>query len=139
MTPFTTRRRFIEITPFAGMALLAACSPKTEPAPPAPPASPANIAPPPPAPTPAPASAPTASATPAPMVNEKDAQAMALGYVDDASRADIVKFKNFVANSTCNNCALYQGKAGEASGPCPIFASKQVAAKGWCSSWVKKA
>jgi hypothetical protein len=73
------------------------------------------------------------------MVSEKDAQAMALGYVEDTSRADKVKFKNYIAASSCSGCALYQGKAGEASGPCPIFAGKQVVAKGWCTSWVKKA
>lgn len=73
------------------------------------------------------------------MVGEKDAQAIALGYVKDASRVDKAKFKNYIAASTCSSCALYQGKAGEASGACPIFAGKQVVAKGWCSSWVKKA
>ena len=39
----------------------------------------------------------------------------------------------------CANCALYQGKAGDAAGACPLFAGKQVSAKGWCSAWAKKA
>jgi hypothetical protein len=39
----------------------------------------------------------------------------------------------------CANCALFQGKAGDAWGGCPIFAGRQVAAKGWCSAWAKKA
>jgi hypothetical protein len=74
-----------------------------------------------------------------PMVDPKDPQAVALGYVADASKADKAKFKNFAAGQECTTCQLYQGKAGAASGPCPLFAGKQVAAKGWCSAWAKKA
>ncbi|HUH40436.1 MAG TPA: high-potential iron-sulfur protein, partial [Castellaniella sp.] len=36
------------------------------------------------------------------------------------------------------NCQLFQGKAGEDWGPCPIFGGKQVSAKGWCSAYTKK-
>lgn len=73
------------------------------------------------------------------MLAETDAQAKALGYVADATKADKVKFPKFAAGQTCANCALYQGKAGAAAGPCPLFAGKQVAAKGWCSAYAKKA
>lgn len=135
MTLSTSRRRFIEITPFVGIALLAACSPKSEPTPPAP----TNV---PPAPMASPATAPTEATAPAarlPMVDEKDAQAVALGYVEDATKADTARFKNHVAGNVCSNCALYQGKTGDAAGPCPLFAGKSVTAKGWCTSWVKKA
>ena len=74
-----------------------------------------------------------------PMVDEKDPQAAALGYVADAAKADKAKFKNFAAGQNCTTCQLYQGKAGAAAGPCPLFAGKNVAAKGWCSAWAKKA
>jgi len=74
-----------------------------------------------------------------PMVDAKDPQALALGYVADASRVDAAKFKTYAAGNSCSNCGLYQGKAGEAAGGCPLFSGKQVAAKGWCSAWVKKA
>ena len=37
------------------------------------------------------------------------------------------------------NCVLYQGAPADASGPCPIFGGKSVSAKGWCSSYTKKA
>lgn len=73
------------------------------------------------------------------MLAETDAQAKALGYVADATKADKVKFPKFAAGQNCANCALYQGKAGAAAGPCPLFAGKQVAAKGWCSAYAKKA
>lgn len=73
------------------------------------------------------------------MVAETDAQATALGYKADASKADKAKYPKYAAGQQCANCALYQGKPGDAAGPCPLFAGKQVAAKGWCSAWAKKA
>ena len=73
------------------------------------------------------------------MVSEKDAQAVALGYVSDATKADKAKYKQYVAGQHCGNCALFQGPAGAADGACPIFSGKHVAAKGWCSAYVKKA
>lgn len=73
------------------------------------------------------------------MVAETDAQAAALGYKADASKADKAKFPKYAADQKCSNCALYQGKAADAAGPCPLFAAKQVTAKGWCSAWAKKA
>ena len=72
------------------------------------------------------------------MVDEKDAQAVALGYVADAKRVDTKKFPKFVAGQNCTNCALYQGKATDKAGGCPLFAAKQVAGPGWCSAWAKK-
>ena len=73
------------------------------------------------------------------LVNEKDPQAVALGYVADATTVDKAKFKNFVAGQNCANCALFQGKPTDAAGACPLFAGKVVAAKGWCSAYAKKA
>ena len=72
-------------------------------------------------------------------LDEKDAQAQSLGYKHDATKVDKAKFSKFLAGQDCANCTLYQGKPGDAWGGCPIFASKQVAAKGWCSAYVKKA
>ena len=72
------------------------------------------------------------------MVEKGDVQAVTLGYVDEATQADKVKFKNYVSGSACSNCALYQGKAGDVAGGCPLFIGKNVAAKGWCSAWAKK-
>ncbi|MDZ7592085.1 MAG: high-potential iron-sulfur protein [Rubrivivax sp.] len=72
-------------------------------------------------------------------VDEKDAQAMALGYVADTTKADTKKFPKHTNDQKCNNCALYQGKAADAWGGCPLFGVKQVAGPGWCSAWAKKA
>jgi hypothetical protein len=72
------------------------------------------------------------------MVDEKSPQAVALGYVSDATKADVKKFPKYAAGQMCGNCALYQGKAADPAGGCPLFAGKQVSAKGWCSAWAKK-
>ncbi len=81
--------------------------------------------------------APTAQAQAA-RLDEKDPQAVALGYVADATKADIKKFPKYAAGQVCSNCALYQGKATDPWGGCPLFGAKQVAGKGWCSAWAKK-
>jgi anaerobic selenocysteine-containing dehydrogenase len=73
------------------------------------------------------------------LVDEKDAQAAALGYVAEAKRVDLKKYPKFVTGQNCTSCALYQGKATDKAGGCPLFAGKQVAGAGWCSAWVKKA
>ncbi len=73
-----------------------------------------------------------------PMVDEKDPTALSLGYVSDVSKVDKAKYPKYAAGQGCHACALYQGKAGAASGPCPIFAGKQVSVKGWCSAFAKK-
>ena len=74
-----------------------------------------------------------------PNLTESDAQAQALGYREDATKADKTKFPKYAAGQECANCQLYQGKAGDARGPCALFPGKSVAAKGWCSAWAKKA
>ena len=72
-------------------------------------------------------------------IDEKDPQAAALGYVADATKTDTKKFPKYAAGQNCANCTLYQGKAADAWGGCPLFGTKQVAGKGWCSAWAKKA
>jgi hypothetical protein len=80
-----------------------------------------------------------AQAQGAPMVSEKDAQAVAMGYAADTTKVDAKKYPKHAATQKCSNCALYTGKAGEASGPCGIFPGKAVAANGWCNAYAKKA
>lgn len=71
-------------------------------------------------------------------LSEKDAQAVALGYVEDATKTDTKKYPKYAAGQVCNNCALYQAKATDPWGGCALFPGKQVAGKGWCSAWAKK-
>ena len=75
----------------------------------------------------------------APKVAESDPTAQALGYKQDATQVDKAKFAKYAAGEDCGNCSFYQGKPTDAWAPCPMFAGKQVAAKGWCSAYNKKA
>lgn len=100
----TSRRKFIQIVPVAGAAMLGV----------------------------------QAVSAQAVKLDEKDPQAVGLGYVHDATKADKAKYKNWTAGANCSNCQLYQGKA-EPWGGCPLFGTKLVNAKGWCSAYAKKA
>ncbi|MCU0967354.1 MAG: high-potential iron-sulfur protein [Rubrivivax sp.] len=71
-------------------------------------------------------------------IDEKDPQAVALGYVHDTTKADKTKYPKHSNDQKCNNCALYQGKPTDAWAGCPLFGTKLVAGPGWCSAWAKK-
>ena len=145
----TTRRHLIQSIPalpligtLGAATLLAACgdkkpaevaAPAAAPAP-APAAAPAPVAA---APSPAPA-APAAPVAAGPLLDEKDPQAAALGYVAVAAKADKTKFPKYADGQQCSNCALYQGGTAEQGG-CPLFPGKQVLGKAWCSAYNKKA
>lgn len=70
------------------------------------------------------------------MVDPADVTAVALGYVPDANTT---KDNKHTAGAACVNCALFGGKAGDPSGPCPLYPGKQVSATGWCTAYAKKA
>jgi len=70
------------------------------------------------------------AAVAAAQLSPDDPAAKKLKYTEDVSKA-----KGVPAGNQCANCALYQGSAGSAQGPCQIFPGKQVKAAGWCSSW----
>ena len=81
-----------------------------------------------------------ASAQPAaPALSDADPQATALGYKADGSKVDKAKYPQHAATQVCGGCNFFQGKATDAAAPCQLFADKQVASKGWCSAWAKKA
>jgi hypothetical protein len=61
-----------------------------------------------------------------------NAQAKALHYTEDANKSDQPTHK---AGSFCLNCQFYT--AGTHA--CALFAGFQVAPKGWCQAWAKKA
>lgn len=60
-------------------------------------------------------------------LSSEDPTAKALGYTPNST----------TAGQSCSVCNLYQGGTA-AMGGCPIFAGKEVAATGWCKSWVAK-
>jgi len=70
-----------------------------------------------------------------PHLNVKDPDAVALGYVENATQVDAKKYPNYVQGSNCENCLLLQGSSGAGYRPCNLFAGKLVSAAGWCSGW----
>jgi len=75
----------------------------------------------------------------APVLSETDPQAVALGYKADNTKVDKAKYPQHAATQMCSGCNFFQGKPTDAMAPCQLFAGKQVAGKGWCSAWAKKA
>ena len=61
-------------------------------------------------------------------LDPNDPAAKALQYVTQSTKPD----------QKCGTCNQFQGKAGDAQGPCTIFTGKTVASSGWCMSWSKK-
>ncbi len=73
-------------------------------------------------------------------LDSTNAQATALGYVEDASSN-----KEIPEKSRCSNCALMlqaglkaEGKEGD-WGKCALFPTNVVSVNGWCKSWAPKA
>lgn len=76
-----------------------------------------------------------ARAANAPHLTDADPTAKAMDYVDDASTSKNALYK---PGSACATCQFYSGpQAGY--GPCQLFPGKVVSAKGWCTSFTKKA
>jgi len=77
--------------------------------------------------------------TPPPVkLEESDPMAAALGYKNDTTQVDAQKYPQHKTEQKCSNCALFQGKAGDASGPCGAVGGKVVASNGWCMVYAKK-
>jgi hypothetical protein len=72
-------------------------------------------------------------------VSEIDSTALALGYRIDATKVDKAKYAKYATGQACSNCTFYQGKSNDEFAPCPMFGGKQVAGKGWCNAYSKKA
>ena len=93
---------------------------------------------------------PSASGAPTTAVDaDNDMMAKTLGYVHDATKADVVKFPKRAgaegAKQFCNNCVLMTqgglkvaGKEGD-WGKCALFQTGLVNVNGWCNSWAPKA
>jgi hypothetical protein len=64
-----------------------------------------------------------------------NATAVALAYTEDAATT---KHASYKPGSLCSNCQFYTGKPDAARGPCTLFPTFSVAAKGWCSAWAVK-
>jgi hypothetical protein len=72
------------------------------------------------------------AAAPLPKLPLTNPQAQSLHYTEDASKTKDPAHK---AGSMCSNCQFFTASTGA----CALFAGFQVAPKGWCSAWAKKA
>lgn len=70
-----------------------------------------------------------------PHLTDADPTAKAMDYVDDATTS---KNKLYKPGSVCANCQLYSGGTS-GYGECQLFPGKLVSAKGWCTSYTRKA
>mgnify|MGYP001108058144 FL=1 len=68
---------------------------------------------------------------------QTSAHAAMLSVDDPTAKALAYTEKSTTEGQSCANCNLYQGGSA-ASGACAIFPGKDVAAAGWCKSWVAK-
>ena len=80
----------------------------------------------------------TVSAAGLPPLDPADPTAKALGFVTDTTKVDAGTNPTHKATQMCGTCAQFQGKAGDASGGCNIFAGHSVPKGGWCKVWAQK-
>jgi hypothetical protein len=73
-----------------------------------------------------------AFAAPLPKLPVANPQAKALHYTEDAAKSADPAHK---PGSVCANCQFFT----PATGACALFAGFQVAPKGWCTAWARKA
>jgi hypothetical protein len=73
-----------------------------------------------------------------PPLDPSDPTAKALGFVLDSTKVDASANPTHTAAQRCGTCAQFQGKAGDATGGCNIFAGHSVPQGGWCKVWAQK-
>ena len=71
-------------------------------------------------------------------LDPSDPLAKSLNFMTDASKVDAKANPTYKPTQKCGNCAQYQGKAGEATAACTIFAGHTVPEGGWCKVWAQK-
>jgi hypothetical protein len=73
-------------------------------------------------------------------VTEADPYAKSMGFRLDTNQVDQAKYPRHDATQQCNKCQLYDGKPGEALGPCSFYGGRLVSVNGWCRNFkVRKA
>ncbi len=70
-----------------------------------------------------------------PQLTDADSTAKAMDYVEDGTTSKNALYK---PGSVCANCQLYTGGA-TGYGNCQLFPGRLVNAKGWCTSYTRKA
>ena len=74
-------------------------------------------------------------------VTEADPYARSMGFRLDTNQVDQAKYpRHDAATQSCSKCQLYDGKTGEAWGPCSFYGGRLVSPNGWCRNFkVRKA
>ena len=80
----------------------------------------------------------TATAAGLPLLDPSDPTAKALGFVSNAATVDAAANPTYKPTQKCATCAQFQGNAGDATGPCTIFAGHSVPKGGWCKVWAQR-
>ena len=73
-----------------------------------------------------------------PPLDPSDPTAKSLGFVTDTTKVDASANPTHKPTQMCGTCAQFQGKAGDATGGCNIFAGHSVPKGGWCKVWAQK-
>ena len=71
-------------------------------------------------------------------LDPSDPLAKSLGFMTDASKVNASANPTYKSGQKCSTCAQFQGKPGEATAGCTIFAGHSVPAAGWCKVWAQK-
>lgn len=74
-------------------------------------------------------------------LTEADPYARSMGFRLDTNNVDQAKYpRHDAATQQCAKCQLYDGKPGDAVGPCSFYGGRLVPPTGWCRNFkVKKA
>jgi hypothetical protein len=67
-----------------------------------------------------------------------DPLAKSLSFATDTTKVDASANPTHKPTQKCGNCAQFQGKAGDATAACTIFAGQTVPQGGWCKVWAQK-
>jgi hypothetical protein len=82
--------------------------------------------------------APEARAAALTPLDPADPLAKSLSFTTDSAKVDAGANPTHKATQKCGNCAQFQGKAGDATAACTIFAGHSVPQAGWCKVWAQK-
>ena len=67
-----------------------------------------------------------------PLLKGTELDAVALGFVADASGLDPRVQPAYTPGSRCADCFFFQGRRSNDAAPCTVFAGYRVPAAGWC-------
>lgn len=69
-------------------------------------------------------------------VTETESYAKSMGFRYDTNKVDKARYpRHDAATQQCSKCQLYDGKPGDAWGPCSFFGGRLVQPTGWCRNF----